>query len=352
MIGSRSKTLLRYLRMPATRSADDFAASITAELAFHLAERTQEFIDQGMTLDAARAAALERFGSPARIAAECHAGSLRGLSFWHRLHLASTVVLALMVAARSRHAWRSLDATRNLASHVPPGIFTMLAHDWTGDVGPDREGQRPAHRGSSCAGRGQSLAGRVVFSTRVYGAVSDTKGRFLIENVHPIDERYAVQIAAIVDNRVIKSSYARRDGGVLEPIVLSLLAAPDLALQVEALDGSTLSGVEVLPHGRVEAGGSEHSVYFDRRIAGPSDDVRPRCLALFRRATPRSCLFVSLRGIGNRESLSCHLSGRWPPFGQREVSNMRGTIIWCCWTLAGILDGPWDRCRGTGRQGF
>ncbi len=46
-------------------------------------------------------------------------------------------------------------------------------------------------------------------------------------------------------------------------MVFQLPPSSGFALQVEAEHGGTLAGVEVMPHGRVEAGGIEHLVYFD-----------------------------------------------------------------------------------------
>ncbi|HEX2473142.1 MAG TPA: hypothetical protein VHK01_00265, partial [Lacipirellulaceae bacterium] len=75
--------------------------------------------------------------------------------------------------------------------------------------------------------------------------------------------QFEVQIAAVADHRVLKSSYHQVTSGSLQPLEFELPASSGFRLKVEDAEGVTLSGVEVLPHGRVEAGGDKHIVYFD-----------------------------------------------------------------------------------------
>jgi hypothetical protein len=98
---------------------------------------------------------------------------------------------------------------------------------------------------------------------RAYAAVTDDRGQFLIENVHPVNARYAVQIAVIAEHRVLQSTYTLRPGGEFDPVRFELPPSVDFALQVESSRGDSLAGVEILPHGRLAADGSEHHVYFD-----------------------------------------------------------------------------------------
>jgi hypothetical protein len=256
VIGHALKTLLRYLRTPAARSAEEFGDSIEVELAFHISECSQEYVANGMSPKDARRAALKRFGPPSRVAAECHAAAVDGLAWWHRLHLAMTAALFVAVGV----LW--FTSTR-LAFKVPPGIMSMLDHDWTGDV----TGQILDENGRPIVGAHVLVVVKTwpdqSYFQRAYAALSNGEGRFLIENVHPVNERFEVQIAALADSRVFKSSYSTHSSGVLEPVVLALPPSSGFALQVETAQGGTLAGVEVLPHSRVEPDGAEHLVYFD-----------------------------------------------------------------------------------------
>lgn len=263
MIGSMLKTLLRYLHSPPARSAEEFGDAIEQELAFHIAERIREYMAEGLSEQDAKRAALMRFGDASRVAAECHAAAVGGLALWHRLHLAMTAALAIAVGVLWFTSRRSGEDPLALASQLPPGIASMLDNDWTGDITGQilDEHEQPIDNASVL----------VVVKTwpdqsyfqRAYTAITDAQGRFLIEDVHPVNERYAVQIAAVAENRVLKSSYHRRRTGRLEPVVFKLPPSSGFALQVEAQRGGTLTGVEVLPHSRVEVGGTEHLVYFD-----------------------------------------------------------------------------------------
>jgi hypothetical protein len=263
MIRRTLKSLHRYLRTPAARSAEEFGNEIEEEISFHLAQRASEYMAGGMCEEDARHKALERFGNASRYAAQCHLATVRGLATWHRLHFATTIALVVAVTFFGFRSTRP-SADSNLEfSQLPPGIASMLDNDWTGDV-----------RGRLVDERGQPITSAhvlVVVKTwpdesyfqRAYTAISGPDGGFLIENVHPIDEQYAVQIAAVADNRVLKSSYHQLAGGSLKPLQFELPASSGFGLKVEDSQGVTFSGVEVLPHGRVEADGHEHIVYFD-----------------------------------------------------------------------------------------
>jgi hypothetical protein len=263
MFNSTLRAFIRYVRKPAVRSAEEFGDAIEEELAFHIAERTREHMTQGLSEEEAQRRALARFGNVSRVAVECHAAAVGGLALWHWLHLGMTALLAALVAV----LWYQLPAANDgallSAASLPPGIASMLDNDWTGDI----TGQILDELGQPI----ESATVLVVVKTwpdqsyfqRAYTAVTDPQGRFLIENVHPLNERYAVQITALAEERVLKSSYQQRSSGALQPVVFQLPPSSGFALQVEAEHGVTLAGVEVMPHGRVEAGGIEHLVYFD-----------------------------------------------------------------------------------------
>lgn len=263
MIGHAFKTLLSYLRAPARRTAEEFGDAIEEEIAFHVAERTREYVAQGLPEDEAKRQALARFGDASRVAAECHTASISGLVVWHRFHLAATAALTVAVALLWFKAFGPSHDGRLSLSQLPPGIASMLDNDWTGDIA-----------GRILDERQQPLADAhvlVVVKTwpdgsyfqRAYSAVSDIDGRFRIDDVHPVNERFEVQIAAIAENRVLKSSYHSRTLGTLEPVVLELPPSSAFMLQVESNTGAALSGIEVLPHRRIETSGARHLVYFD-----------------------------------------------------------------------------------------
>jgi hypothetical protein len=262
MVGRFLSSLYRYLRAPAARTAEQLGDEIQEELAFHLAQRTSEYVAGGMSEADARRKALERFGGASRYAVECHLAAVGELATWHRLHLAATIALAAVVGVLWFKATPHAGIPAQIAQ-LPPGIATMLDNDWTGDV-----------RGRIIDDQGQPIHGAhvlVVVKTwpdqsyfqRAYTRLTGPDGQFLVEDVHPINERYAVQVAAIADNRVLKSSYRQHSRGAMESLEFELQASSAFRLKIEDEHGDTMSGVEVLPHGRVAAGGEEHIVYFD-----------------------------------------------------------------------------------------
>lgn len=263
MFSHALKTLIQYLRAPATRSAEEFGDAIEEEITFHLASRTQEYMTGGMSADGARRAALKRFGDATRVAVECQAAEVRRLATWHRLHLAITTLLFISVGVFCLTSMRP-EGGRLALSQLPPGIVSLLDNDWSGDV-----------TGRILDERGRPIDAAhvlVVVKTwpdhsyfqRAYAVVTGPDGQFLIEDVHSVTEPFAVQIAVVAEKRVLKSAYHRRTAGQLKPLVFELPPSTGLALRVEAEGGGErLAGVEVLPHVRVESSGAEHLVYFD-----------------------------------------------------------------------------------------
>lgn len=261
MIGPILKALRDYLRTPAARSAAELGDAIEEEIAFHIAARARELMDRGLPEAEAYQAARRKFGDPSRVAAECHQAAVGGLIVWHRLHLAVTASLALVVG------WLCLTMFRtdshSASPRLPPGIASMLAHDWTGDV----TGQIRDEAGHPVPDAQVLVVVKTwpdhSYFQRAYLAVTTPDGQFRIPDVHPLNERYEVQVAALASGRVLKSSYHTAAAGELEPVVLELAPSSGLAVQVESEQGTRLPDVEVLPQRRIEAGGAEHLVYFD-----------------------------------------------------------------------------------------
>lgn len=260
MIAYMFRSFLQYLRAPVTRSADDFADAIEEEIAFHVAQRTQEHLAQGMPEPDARSAALTQFGDPSRVAAECHAAAIGVPLVWHRLHLSLTCLL-LILSGFVAVSWWTSQQPKPVA--LPPGIASILRHDWTGDI-----------RGQALDEQGHPLRDAQIlvvvkawpdqsYFQRAYYAKTKSDGRFLIQDVYPIDEPYEVQLAAVAPDRVLKSSYYNRSVGALDPVVLSLPPSSAFAVQIESEQGTKLPDIEVLPRGRIEPDGTLHSVYFD-----------------------------------------------------------------------------------------
>ena len=301
-----ARTLLQYLRAPAARSADEFGDAIQQEIAFHLGERARAYMADGMSEDEAHRAALARFGDASRIAAECHLAAVGGLAFWHRIHLLATAVLTVAVAI----LWFTAATSNNdqLVSEpdLPPGIATMLNNDWSGDI----TGQILNERAEPVNNARVLVVVKAwpdhSYFQRAYTARTDANGRFLIEDVHPVNEQYEVQIAAVADNRALKSAYYTRSNGTLEPVLFELPPSAGLVLQFEDESGGVLPTVEVLPHGRLEVGGAEHLIYFDS------------AQSLKRRTDSRGRVELPYFQPGDTASILLRTSqGRWEP---REVT--------------------------------
>lgn len=298
MLASILKSILGYLRSPAARSAEEFGDDIEAEIAFHLDARAREYMQSGMSEPDARRAAIQQFGNPAQIAVECHAGDIGRLVLWHRLHLALTVGLVLAVAWLWFGTARSIDVQRLVASHVPPGIASMLDNDWTGDV-----------TGRIVDERGRPIENAHVLAVvktwpdqsyfqRAYTAVSDSQGKFVIQDVHPVNERFQVQVAAVADGRALTSEYHSARNGTLPPIVLRLAPSSGFAVQIESENGARLPDVELLPQGRVAANGTEHVVYFDsaQGLVRRADDAGRAELPYFQTGDTANFLVRTAKG--------------------------------------------------------
>lgn len=257
------RSFLEYLRMPVARSAAQFSDEIEQEIAFHIAERAQEYIAQGMSEDAAHRAARARFGDPARVAAECHVAAIGIPVLWHRAHLALTVVLMIVASGLWWTSTRSAAEPHLAAKSLPRSVASFLDHDWSGDI-----------RGTVLDEQGNPISDAQVlvvvktwpdgsYFQRPYEARSDAHGRFLIENVYPVDELYEVQITALAGTGALQSSYFENCRGELEPLSIELTRSVGFAVQVESREGNLLSSIEVLPTMRLDTKGTEHPVYFD-----------------------------------------------------------------------------------------
>jgi hypothetical protein len=257
------RSFLEYLRMPVARSAAQFGDEIEQEIAFHIAERAQEYITQGMSEDAAHRAARARFGDPARVAAECHVAAIGIPVLWHRVHLALTAVLMIVASGFWWTSTRSATDPRLLADSLPRSIASFLGHDWSGDItGTVLDDQGNPIRDAQILVVVKTWPDGSYFQ-RPYETRSDANGRFLIENVYPVNELYELQITALASTGALQSSYFENCRGELDPLAIELTRSVGFAVQIESQEGTLLSSIEVLPTMRLDTNGTEHSVYFD-----------------------------------------------------------------------------------------
>ena len=263
MIAHAIQSFLQYLRTPAVRSVEEFGDAIEEEIAFHVTERTRDYMAQGMSEDEAQRAAHAKFGNPSRVAAECHAAAIGAPVLWHRLHLALTTALTAAVMTIGFTS-RSTGAAQNaIVQNLPSGIASMLDNDWTGSItGQIVDEQKQPIQQARVLVTVKTWPDGSYFQ-RAYTATTDANGGFLIQCVYPVNERYEVQIAAVAPGRALKSSYHGECRGVLEPVRLELPPASGLVLNIQSDEGTILTGVEVIPTSRVQTDGASHQVYFD-----------------------------------------------------------------------------------------
>jgi len=89
-------SLLSWLRRgPDWRPEREIAADVEAELAFHVDQATEEGVREGLSREAARAAALARFGDVERVRRECVAIRTEGIAM--RVKLLATAVGVLFL---------------------------------------------------------------------------------------------------------------------------------------------------------------------------------------------------------------------------------------------------------------
>ena len=97
-MGSASNLWQRFAGAPDPRGDDEVAGEIEVELAFHLEQRERELIALGLTPEAARAQALQRFGDIEKVRAECRRVQLGGRIMLQRVTLGILVILLATVA--------------------------------------------------------------------------------------------------------------------------------------------------------------------------------------------------------------------------------------------------------------
>ena len=257
---------------------DRVSESIRDEISFHLSETAARQVEQGIPVDEACRSAMTRFGDVDGVVRECAADSLATHSRWHRRHLALTVVLVIGAAILGAWSYRVLNA--------PP---------WIGDG--DLVGQVVDELGKPVAGAHVLAVVKTwpqqAFRQLAYTAITGDDGMYRIDNVYPLDEKYAVQIAVIADERLLKSNYIDLRDGQLDPLNFKLQSTTPLAVRFESSDGRPMMGVHVFPCSRTDVNGQEHLVYFCS--AGPiveESDAEGRVTLPYFSPGDRAALYV------------------------------------------------------------
>lgn len=246
MIGRWIQELCDYIGSP-RGVPDRVSESIRDEIAFHLSESVVRRIEQGLPADQAYDASLRQFGPIDGVVRECAGDAADVHSRWHRRHLVVTTVLLVGVVAGSVWAVRTLNA--------PP---------WIGEG--DVSGRVVDDAGGPIAGAHVLAVVKTwpkqAFRQLAYTAVTDADGRYRIDDVYPLDEKYAVQLAVVADQRLLQSAYVDLQTGPLTPIDFKLRATSPMVVRFESTSGQPMAGVEVFPSERIDASGDRHTIYF------------------------------------------------------------------------------------------
>ena len=246
MIGRWIQELRDYIGSP-RGVPDRVSESIRDEIAFHLSESVVRRIEQGLPADQAYDASLRQFGPIDGVVRECAGDAADVHSRWHRRHLVFTTLLLLGAAMLGAWTYRAVTSA--------PWIG---AGDLTGRI-VDEAGQPIA--GAHVLAVVKTWP-RQAFRQLAYTAVTDANGQYEINDVYPLDEKYAVQLAVVAERRLLQSAYVDLQLGELAPMDFQLRATAPVVVRFTTPSGQPLAGVEVFPSDRVDASGERHSVYF------------------------------------------------------------------------------------------
>ncbi len=122
-------SILSWLRErgPDWRPRRKIEDEVKAELRFHLEEATDEGVRNGLTLEAARAAALARFGDVEAIAARCVEVREHGAAQMIKYVVTGGVVLLAVSTLLIVRAQRAADAARDAAMRAQADLLQALA---------------------------------------------------------------------------------------------------------------------------------------------------------------------------------------------------------------------------------
>lgn len=106
------ETLSACLPAIDARPIGQIEQEIVDELEFHIAMRTEENMTQGMSPEAARAAALDQFGNFAAVQRKCRLALLGARIMWQRIQLGLSFVLVAAVAVLALQLYSGQRANR------------------------------------------------------------------------------------------------------------------------------------------------------------------------------------------------------------------------------------------------
>ena len=301
MMARIPQALMAYLSAPLTIRAHDLDQQIKEELEFHLAERTREGTEQGLTESEARRAAEERFGDVPRISRECRGTAHSDLYLCHNLHLLTTAGLAAALLIMVWFEIREPDAAVTIDQSVVPRLKAALSErEQTPDPAPhsgDVSGQVVDEHGQPLEGAQVLVVVKTWpggwYRQQPYSLVSDAAGRFRLEDVYDPSGQHAAFLAVLAPGRGLTSHYDLQESGNLEPVKIAVPAAGGLVVEFENADGAPVTDVEVQPHRRRDSLGGDHFVYFCS--AGPvteQSDVQGRVRLAYFNPGDKATLYV------------------------------------------------------------
>ncbi len=254
MLKRWASAIWQYLTVPASFVSARASQSLQAEIEFHLQESVRDHVETGMSPDEARRTARSEFGSIEGTLRDCHMVGARDQAVCHRFHLLLTAGLLVTVGFLSA---KVLTTSPEMLS--AEDVADELVGDIVGRVTDDQ---------SAPIENAHVLA--VVktwppngYRQQAYMTTTTEGGRFSIDDVYPVEDRYEVQIAAVADGRLLHSEYLiNKSGGRLTPLAFELESTAPFELRVENSLGNPIEGVEAFPHRRIDAGEQDHLVYF------------------------------------------------------------------------------------------
>jgi hypothetical protein len=131
------------------RSPSEIEQEIADELEFHLAMRTEEYMNQGMSADAARAAALAQFGDLAAVQQKCRRALLGARIMWQRIQMALSIVLLAAVVLLAVQLYSGQQANRAAIDNITSAL-KQLAPAAAGGGAP-ASGEEQSNSGGQAA---------------------------------------------------------------------------------------------------------------------------------------------------------------------------------------------------------
>ncbi len=109
-----------------SRPIGQIEQEIVDELEFHVEMRTRENVLQGMSHDAARNAALTRFGNVAKIQQKCRHTLLGERIMWQRIQMALSIVLLAAVALLAAQLYSGQRANQAALADITASLKQLV----------------------------------------------------------------------------------------------------------------------------------------------------------------------------------------------------------------------------------